>query len=75
MPLFDYECENCRYQFESLTRSSEVSGSEQTVACPKCSQPNPKKLISRFRVGGRGDLRESTQDGCHDCQMPSHHED
>ncbi len=60
MPLFEFYCETCKAKFEQITSSSE------TVKCPKCKGQKIQKLISLFRVGGRGDLRETTQHGCHD---------
>lgn len=34
--------------------------------CPRCQQTKTQRLVSKFRIGGQGDLRESTQHGCHD---------
>lgn len=41
--------------------------------CPKCEGKNTRKLVSKFFVAGRGDLRESTfYHGCHSANVPHH---
>lgn len=42
MPVFDFECTNCKNIFSDL-----IFGSEE-VCCPKCGSPKIKKLISGF---------------------------
>jgi putative FmdB family regulatory protein len=62
MPLYDFRCEKCPHDFEEMA----ASGGPAPV-CPKCgSADQVKRQVSGFRVGGRGDQRESTQHGCHD---------
>jgi putative FmdB family regulatory protein len=63
MPLYEYFCEKCQRKFEQITSSNDPDQGK----CPKCFEKSSKKLISRFAVGGQGDLRESTLHGCHDC--------
>ena len=65
MALFEYFCEKCRFQFEQITSS----GDPDAGKCPKCQDKKTRKLISAFKVGGRGDLRESTLHGCHDAHV------
>lgn len=63
MALYEYYCEPCHNAFEQI-----VSGSTDPDAgrCPRCkSQEQTRRLISRFAIGGQGDLRESTVHGCH----------
>ncbi len=45
MPLFEYECQQCGREFETL-----VTGSRQPV-CPSCQSDDLEKLISVFGVG------------------------
>ena len=48
MPLFEYQCRDCRHQFELLVR-------EQTVlACPACDSHELEKQLSVFAVGADG---------------------
>lgn len=63
MVLYEYFCEECALVFEQITSNSDPEQGK----CPKCSVKTHQKLISQFAVGGRGDLRESTMHGCHEC--------
>ena len=66
MALFEYFCDHCQFKFEQIT----VLRDPDAGKCPKCNEnKHTSKLISRFAVGGRGDLRESTMHGCHDAQV------
>ena len=67
MPLREYYCENCKVKVETIQSLQDL----EPVDCPKCSQKT-KKLISRFAVGGQGDLRENTMHGCHDHDHSGH---
>ena len=62
MPLYEYYCDTCKIKFEQIVTDSD----EDAGKCPKCKTKNTEKLISTFKVGGRGDLRESTMHGCHE---------
>ncbi len=71
MPLFDYICTRCRHSFETIVSSAANS---DAPVCPKCAHPETERQIVRFRVGGRGDLRESTEfHGCHPAEETHHH--
>jgi len=65
MPLYEYYCGDCHGKFEQITSASDPDQGK----CLKCHGKNTRKLLSRFAIGGQGDLRESTLHGCHDC-MP-----
>ena len=67
MVLYEFFCSYCQMKFEQVTSSSDPDQGK----CPKCHEKNTEKLISRFAVGGLGDLRESTLHGCHGCHMPT----
>ena len=45
MPIFEYNCDNCKYSFDKL-----VMHQETNVNCPLC-QGDVKKLMSTFAVG------------------------
>ena len=45
MPIFEYNCDNCKYTFDKL-----VMHQETYVNCPLC-QGDVKKLMSTFAVG------------------------
>ncbi len=52
MPLYEYQCQNCNYQFDIIQKMSD----EKLILCPKCGQHKLKKLISSsgFRLKGSG---------------------
>jgi putative FmdB family regulatory protein len=69
MPLFEYSCEGCKKEFEQVTSST----SEIEISCPHCGSHSVKKLISSFSRTGKGDQRETTQHGCHNCHVGHKH--
>ena len=46
MPIFEYICQDCDHQFESI-----VLG-RRKPACPKCESKKLKQKLSSFAVGG-----------------------
>jgi putative FmdB family regulatory protein len=48
MPLFDFECRECRERFEELVSSG------TKVVCPGCGSADLAKLWSPFAVGRGG---------------------
>ncbi len=52
MPIYEYQCEECRHTFEKIQKISEA----KLTQCPKCKQDKLKKLISAtaFRLKGSG---------------------
>ncbi|MBN2208985.1 MAG: zinc ribbon domain-containing protein [Candidatus Coatesbacteria bacterium] len=45
MPIYEYECHECKERFQVLQGMNEGS---ESVACPKCSAKAPKRLMSMF---------------------------
>jgi len=43
MPLYEYKCNDCQFEFEEL-----VSFSNEQINCPKCQSQNVSKKISVF---------------------------
>ena len=66
MPIFEFKCLKCDQRFETLVRATD----SEPPQCSKCQSNDLEKLITSFKVGGRGDLRESTFHGCHDHNVP-----
>jgi putative FmdB family regulatory protein len=62
---FEFYCDSCKLKFEQLTSEQAPDKGK----CPKCQNNHTRKLISRFAVGGQGDLRETTMHGCHDAHV------
>ena len=52
MPIYEYQCERCKHQFEAIRKISD----EPLTKCPKCGRATLKKLISKaaFRLKGGG---------------------
>ena len=40
MPIFEYRCDSCHHEFETLVRTGD------TPACPKCAATGLTKLLS-----------------------------
>ena len=45
MPLYEYECRNCKARFERLVFSDKVE-----VTCQKCGSTDLSQLLSTFAV-------------------------
>ncbi|HUT04582.1 MAG TPA: zinc ribbon domain-containing protein [bacterium] len=45
MPIYEYECQECKTRFEFLQGINE-SGDQ--VSCPECGAKGPKRLMSMF---------------------------
>ncbi len=52
MPIYEYACQNCQHQFETLQKMSE----DPLKDCPKCGESSLKKLVSAaaFSLKGTG---------------------
>ena len=52
MPIYEYRCENCKYEFEELIFPDEPSIED----CPKCKEKEVRQLISTpsFSLKGGG---------------------
>jgi putative FmdB family regulatory protein len=47
MPLYEYHCDHCDEEFETLRSLKERDNAE----CPECGRP-ARRLLSGFAVGG-----------------------
>lgn len=52
MPIFDYQCQACGHEFETIQKVSDAALTE----CPQCGKPELKKMVSApsFRLKGGG---------------------
>ena len=52
MPIYEYQCQACDYEFEILQKMSD----DNLIVCPECNEPKLKKLISAsaFKLKGSG---------------------
>ena len=44
MPIFEYECQNCMRQFQSLIMKAEEA---ESMVCPDCGKTDLRRLVSR----------------------------
>ncbi len=49
MPIYEYECTDCKEKFEKFVRGFST---ELDVECPKCHGHKVKKVFSMFSGGG-----------------------
>ena len=49
MPLYDYQCQQCKSGFTELRRSSEI---DSPINCPECGSMETIRALSCFSVGG-----------------------
>ncbi|MBN1940508.1 MAG: zinc ribbon domain-containing protein [Candidatus Aminicenantes bacterium] len=63
MPLYEFECSQCRKRFEALVRL----GREAEVVCSACGSPKIRKVCSSFGIGGGGS-RLKAASSCSTCQ-------
>ena len=66
MPIFEFKCEDCCNQFETLAKKDEQ------VICPKCQSKNTRKLLSKFGFASGAGFRSSVGSGdCGSCSSTS----
>lgn len=52
MPIYEYQCQKCQHQFETIRKISDPP----LLTCPTCGTDSLKKLVSKaaFRLKGGG---------------------
>ena len=52
MPIYEYECSNCHYQFELIQKIQD----KPVTKCPECLKDSAKRLVSAagFQLKGTG---------------------
>lgn len=48
MPIYEYQCRECRHRFEVLQKIGEDN---KDLKCPKCNTDKPKRVLSAFSGG------------------------
>lgn len=59
MPLYEFECQECKENFEKLVRLVGV----QDVVCPRCGSARTQKKLSLFASNSRGTGSASADSG------------
>lgn len=65
MPIYEYQCCDCRECFEKL-----VFGRDPEVLCPKCGSNRTEKRLSKFGMGRSSD-GSGGGSGCGGCSASS----
>jgi putative FmdB family regulatory protein len=60
MPLYEYQCNNCKEAFEQIVRFSEA---DLTPACPFCGDKDTRKKISKVASFGSSSSGSATSSG------------
>jgi putative FmdB family regulatory protein len=60
MPIYEYQCEDCKTRFEKLVRRPE----EADVACPSCGQTKVAQQYSTFSAHANGAPARSEAPAC-----------
>lgn len=65
MPIYEYSCNKCGQEFETLVRSGSVPG------CPKCHSTELEKKLSTFAaVGSAAQAMPELSGPCGSCGHP-----
>ncbi len=54
MPIFEYECLNCREKFERFTKKREPG---EKITCPSCGYDWTKRIFSAFNASSTNQSR------------------
>ncbi|MEO0083576.1 MAG: zinc ribbon domain-containing protein [candidate division WOR-3 bacterium] len=66
MPIYEYECKDCKKTFEVLIFNKKE---EKQLCCPKCGKKNITLLISTFGVAGTD--KKVSSSSCNTCTTKS----
>ncbi len=58
MPIHEFKCESCQYEFELLLMSQ---AEMENVRCPKCQSPDVGKLMSASNISVGGSVKSTSQ--------------
>jgi len=60
MPLYEYECQDCKEKFTALIRNPK---DENDLTCSKCASKRIKRLLSCFSTAKSGNKKDSSFSG------------
>ena len=61
MPIYEYQCSKCSHRFEIIHGASEKN---PKIACPKCGDAHPERVISLFSCGGSQSTDSGSVSSC-----------
>lgn len=59
MPVYEYRCPECHFEFESLVRRF-----DEAATCPHCGCDHPKRLMSAPAAHGSDSSSKATTSVC-----------
>lgn len=62
MPIYEFKCQGCGNEFETL-----VFRSDEQVCCPQCQGEKVQRLMSGFAHKSEGGKMVSSHAGCGSC--------
>ncbi|MCX7784863.1 MAG: zinc ribbon domain-containing protein [candidate division WOR-3 bacterium] len=68
MPIYEYQCDNCKHIFEELIFNSQ-DRAKPNICCPKCHKKKVNLLYSTF--GLKGVDKKVAQSNCSSCSAKS----
>ena len=68
MPIYEYECKQCRKPFEKLVRTMD---SKEPIVCPDCGSKQTERKPSAFAAVSGSGKQQSMPVGCGRCGSPN----
>jgi putative FmdB family regulatory protein len=64
VPLYEYECQDCKQKFEKLMR---LGAADDEIVCPFCGSSQTKRAISLFATSSSGSSGARARDIAASC--------
>jgi putative FmdB family regulatory protein len=64
MPIYEYECKDCKKRFDALRSMSEA---DTAIVCESCGSDRTARSISVFFAQSGGKVIAGNNDGCGSC--------
>jgi putative FmdB family regulatory protein len=68
MPIYEYQCQQCRHTFEDLVG---MGWDDAPSCCPKCNSANVKRVFSKFSFFDSSNTWRGKKDGNKAATSPS----
>ena len=66
MPIYEYVCNKCDYEFEKL-----VFSSSEKMDCPQCKSKKVSRKMSAFAFSSGGKFKSTASSSCGSCASSS----
>jgi putative FmdB family regulatory protein len=66
MPIYEFQCNQCDQEFETL-----VFRSSEKVSCPKCKSKKVTRVMSAFAFSVGGKFKSTASSSCGSCSSTS----